>query len=215
MHLIKETTDTDIIISEAIDNGTKSWFIEGKMIQCDKPNRNNRLYISEHMDKEVQNYTKNYINENRAVGELNHPASAEIDLARVSHKMTSLYRNGSDFYGKAKILSSTPMGNIAESLIKEGVKLGVSTRGIGSLLKTNNYNQVQPDFKLVAIDLVSDPSAQDAYVMALREGRDWVWNNGFIPESQVAQHNKMISKASSRKLEETASKIFQDFMRSL
>jgi hypothetical protein len=215
MHLIKETNDTDIVISEAVDNGTKSWFIEGKMIQCDKPNRNNRLYISEHMQKEVQNYKKNYIDENKAVGELNHPATGEIDLARISHKIISMYQNGSDFYGKAKILSSTPMGNIAESLLREGVKLGVSTRGIGSIVKVNNYNQVQPDFKLVAVDLVSDPSAQDAYVMALREGRSWVWDNGLIPESQVAEHNKMISKASSRKLEETASKIFQDFMRSL
>lgn len=215
MLLIKENNDTDIVISEAIDNGTKSWFIEGKMIQCDKPNRNNRMYIAENMDREVENYKRNYINENRALGELNHPPSAEIDLSRVSHKMIRLERNGSDFFGKAKILASTPMGSIAESLIKEGVKLGVSTRGIGSLVKVNNYNQVQPDFKLVAVDLVSDPSAQDAYVMALREGREWVWNNGFVSESMVETHNQIISKTSKRKIEETATKLFAEFMRSL
>jgi len=215
MLLIKENNDSDIVISEAVDNGTKSWFIEGKMIQCNKPNKNNRMYVTEHMDAEVARYTQNYIKENRALGELNHPPTADIDLSRVSHKIVRLERNGNDFYGKAKILSSTPMGNIAENLIKEGVKMGVSTRGLGSLVKMNGFNQVQPDFKLVAVDLVSDPSAQDAYVMALREGKEWVWANEFLPESQVNQQYKTLKKASSRKLEEAAIKIFKDFMRSL
>ena len=215
MLLIKENNDTDIIISESLDNGAKSWFIEGKMIQCNKPNKNNRLYVTENMEQEVMRYNQNYIKENRALGELNHPPTADIDLSRVSHKIVKLERNGNDFYGKAKILSSTPMGNIAENLIKEGVKLGVSTRGLGSLIKMSSYNQVQPDFKLVAVDLVSDPSAQDAYVMALREGRDWVWANEFLPEQQVMKQLNTLKKASSRKLEETASRIFKDFMRSL
>jgi hypothetical protein len=215
MLLIKENNDTDIIISESLDNGAKSWFIEGKMIQCNKPNKNNRLYVTENMEQEVMRYNQNYIKENRALGELNHPPTADIDLSRVSHKIVKLERNGNDFYGKAKILSSTPMGNIAENLIKEGVKLGVSTRGLGSLIKMSSYNQVQPDFKLVAVDLVSDPSAQDAYVMALREGREWVWANEFLPEQQVMKQLNTLKKASSRKLEETASRIFKDFMRSL
>ena len=215
MLLIKENNDTDIVITEATENGNKSWFIEGIMIQCYKPNRNNRYYISESMDREVQNYRANYIKENRALGELNHPPTAEIDLARVSHKIVSLDRKGSDFYGKAKILSSTPMGNIAENLIKEGVKLGVSTRGLGSLRKVNNYNEVQSDFKLVAVDLVSDPSAKDAYVMGLQEGRQWVWDNNLISEEQVAKQYKKLMKAKMRKLEETATEIFTDFMRSL
>jgi hypothetical protein len=185
------------------------------MIQCNKPNKNNRLYVTENMEQEVMRYNQNYIKENRALGELNHPPTADIDLSRVSHKIVKLERNGNDFYGKAKILSSTPMGNIAENLIKEGVKLGVSTRGLGSLIKMSSYNQVQPDFKLVAVDLVSDPSAQDAYVMALREGREWVWANEFLPEQQVMKQLNTLKKASSRKLEETASRIFKDFMRSL
>jgi hypothetical protein len=215
MLLIKESVDDNFLITESTENGVKSLFIEGIYIQGNSVNRNNRKYPTQILEREVYNYNQNYIKENRALGELNHPPTAEIDLSRVSHKVVSLVQKGDDFVGKAKILSSTPMGNIAEALIKEGVKMGVSTRGAGSLKNMSGYNEVQPDYKLIAIDIVSDPSAKDAYVVGLREGKEWVWNNGILTEVQVANQAKQLSKASVRKLEETAAKIFQDFMRSL
>jgi hypothetical protein len=215
MLLIKESVDDNFLITESTENGVKSLFIEGIYIQGNSVNRNNRKYPTQILEREVYNYNQNYIKENRALGELNHPPTAEIDLSRVSHKVVSLVQRGDDFVGKAKILSSTPMGNIAEALIKEGVKMGVSTRGAGSLKNMSGYNEVQPDYKLIAIDIVSDPSAKDAYVVGLREGKEWVWNNGILTEVQVANQAKQLSKASVRKLEETAAKIFQDFMRSL
>jgi len=215
MHLIKESVDDDFVITESSENGVKSLFIEGIYIQGNSVNRNNRKYPTYILEREVTNYNKNYIKENRALGELNHPPTAEIDLSRVSHKVVSLTQNGDDFIGKAKILTTTPMGNIAEALIKEGVKMGVSTRGAGSLKSLSGYNEVQPDYKLIAIDIVSDPSARDAYVVGLREGREWVWDNGILTELQVENQAKMLSKASSRKLEETKIRIFENFMRSL
>jgi hypothetical protein len=215
MLLIKESVDDNFLITESTENGVKSLFIEGIYIQGNSINRNNRKYPTQILEREVYNYNQNYIKENRALGELNHPPTAEIDLSRVSHKVVSLVQKGDDFVGKAKILSSTPMGNIAEALIKEGVKMGVSTRGAGSLKNMSGYNEVQPDYKLIAIDIVSDPSAKDAYVVGLREGKEWVWNNGILTQVQVESQAKQLSKASVRKLEETAAKIFQDFMRSL
>jgi len=215
MLLIKESVDDNFLITESTENGVKSLFIEGIYIQGNSVNRNNRKYPTQILEREVYNYNQNYIKENRALGELNHPPTAEIDLSRVSHKVVSLVQRGDDFVGKAKILSSTPMGNIAEALIKEGVKMGVSTRGAGSLKNMSGYNEVQPDYKLIAIDIVSDPSAKDAYVVGLREGKEWVWNNGILTQVQVESQAKQLSKASVRKLEETAAKIFQDFMRSL
>lgn len=215
MLLIKESVEDDYVITESTDNGIKCLFIEGIYIQGNSVNRNNRKYPTQILEREVYNYNKNYIKENRALGELNHPPSPEIDLSRVSHKVVSLVQRGDDFVGKAKILSTTPMGNIAEALIKEGVKMGVSTRGAGSLRSISGYNEVQPDYKLIAIDIVSDPSAKDAYVVGLREGREWVWNNGILTQVQVEEQAKQLSKASARKLEETATKIFKDFMRSL
>lgn len=215
MHLIKESVDDNFVITESSENGVKSLFIEGIYIQGNSVNRNNRKYPTYILEREVTNYNKNYIKENRALGELNHPPTAEIDLSRVSHKVVSLTQNGDDFIGKAKILTTTPMGNIAEALIKEGVKMGVSTRGAGSLKSLSGYNEVQPDYKLIAIDIVSDPSARDAYVVGLREGREWVWDNGILTELQVENQAKMLSKASSRKLEETKIRIFENFMRSL
>ena len=214
MLLIKESLDGDCVISESIEDGKKSLFIEGIYIQGDSVNKNKRFYPVSTLQREVYNYNLNYIKENRALGELNHPPSAEIDLSRVSHKIVRLEQSGNDFIGKAKILTSTPMGSIAESLIKEGVKIGVSTRGAGSLKNVGAYNQVQEDYKLIAVDIVSDPSAKDAYVVGLREGREWLWN-GMFDEKQLNTHNKIISKTSSKKLEETAASIFKDFLRSI
>jgi hypothetical protein len=214
MLLIKESLDGDCVISESIEDGKKSLFIEGIYIQGDSVNKNKRFYPVSTLQREVYNYNLNYIKENRALGELNHPPSAEIDLSRVSHKIVRLEQSGNDFIGKAKILTSTPMGSIAESLIKEGVKIGVSTRGAGSLKNVGAYNQVQEDYKLIAVDIVSDPSAKDAYVVGLREGREWLWN-GMFDEKQLNTHNKIISKTSSKKLEETAARIFKDFLRSI
>ena len=215
MLLIKESLDSDCIISEATENGVKSLFIEGIYIQGDMVNKNKRKYPMQVLEKEVQNYQTNYIKENRALGELNHPPSPEIDLARVSHKIVILEQSGKDFIGKAKILSSTPMGNIAEALIKEGVKMGVSTRGAGSLRSMGDFSEVQPDYKLIAVDIVSDPSAKDAYVVGIRESREWLWNNMAVNEQMLDSHKKMMNKASYKKLEKTATKIFEEFMRSL
>lgn len=215
MLLIKESVEDDYVITESNDNGIKSLFIEGIYIQGNNVNRNNRKYPTAILEREVYNYNKNYIKENRALGELNHPPTAEIDLSRVSHKVVSLVQRGDDFVGKAKILSTTPMGNIAEALIKEGVKMGVSTRGAGSLKNMSGYNEVQPDYRLIAIDIVSDPSAKDAYVVGLHEGKEWVWNNGILSELQVQAQLNQLNKASARKLEQTQVKIFEDFLRSL
>lgn len=215
MLLIKESVEDDYVITESNENGVKSLFIEGIYIQGNNVNRNNRKYPTAILEREVYNYNKNYIKENRALGELNHPPTAEIDLSRVSHKVVSLVQKGDDFVGKAKILSTTPMGNIAEALIKEGVKMGVSTRGAGSLKNMSGYNEVQPDYKLIAIDIVSDPSAKDAYVVGLREGKEWVWNNGILSEVQVDAQLNQLNKASSKKLELTQIKIFENFLRSL
>jgi hypothetical protein len=215
MLLIKESLDSECMISESVEDGKKSLFIEGIYIQGESVNKNNRKYPIQTLQREVYNYNQNYIKENRALGELNHPPSAEIDLKNVSHKIVKLEQSGNDFIGKAKILTSTPMGNIAECLIKEGIKIGVSTRGAGSLKNMGNYNEVQPDYKLIAVDIVSDPSAKDAYVVGLREGREWVWNSGLLSEEKLENQRKQLSKASSRKLEETALKLYSNFLRSL
>ena len=216
MKLIREEIESvDFIVEEK--NGKKSMYIEGIFLQGDICNRNGRMYQMEGLRKEVQRYTENHINSGRALGELGHPDGPTVNLDRVSHKIISLKESGNNFIGKAKILS-TPMGKIAESLISEGVKLGVSSRGIGSLKQTREgINVVGDDFMLsTAADIVSDPSAPDAFVEGIMEGKDWVWDGGILREAQVAKTYKYINTLVDQKqLDEKKLDIFNSFLNSL
>ena len=216
MKLIREEIESvDFIVEEK--NGKKSMYIEGIFLQGDICNRNGRMYQMEGLRKEVQRYTENHINSGRALGELGHPDGPTVNLDRVSHKIISLKESGNNFIGKAKILS-TPMGKIAESLISEGVKLGVSSRGIGSLKQTREgVNVVGDDFMLsTAADIVSDPSAPDAFVEGIMEGKDWVWDGGILREAQVAKTYKYINTLVDQKqLDEKKLDIFNSFLHSL
>jgi len=182
MKLITEEIESVEVITESI-NGKKTLYIKGPFLQTEQPNRNKRIYRMPVMEREVKRYTEQYVNKGRALGELGHPDGPTVNLDRVSHKITELYREGNNFIGKAQILS-TPMGKIAEALLKEGVMLGVSSRGIGSLRPTQNgYSEVGEDFMLAtAADIVADPSAPDAFVQGIMEGKEWVWDGGVLRE---------------------------------
>jgi len=216
MKLIREEIETvDFIVEER--NGKKNMFIEGIFLQGDLKNRNGRMYPMETLRKEVQRYTENHVNSGRALGELGHPDGPTVNLDRVSHKIVSLKENGTNFIGKAKILS-TPMGKIAESLIGEGVKLGVSSRGIGSLKQTREgVNIVGDDFMLsTAADIVADPSAPDAFVEGIMEGKNWVWDGGILREQQAAKTYKQINTlVDQNQLDEQKIKLFNDFLNNL
>jgi hypothetical protein len=216
MKLIREEIEqVEVIVEER--NGKKNMFIEGIFLQGDLKNRNGRMYPMETLRREVQRYSENHIHAGRALGELGHPDGPTVNLDRVSHKIVSLKESGNNFIGKAKILS-TPMGKIAESLISEGVKLGVSSRGIGSLKQTREgVNVVGDDFMLsTAADIVSDPSAPDAFVEGIMEGKDWVWDGGILRESQVAKTYKYINTLVDQKqLDEKKLDVFNNFLNSL
>ncbi len=216
MQLIREEIETvDFIVEEK--NGKKSMFIEGIFLQGDICNRNGRMYQMEGLRKEVQRYTENHINAGRALGELGHPDGPTVNLDRVSHKIVSLKESGTNFIGKAKILS-TPMGQIAQSLIGEGVKLGVSSRGIGSLTKTRDgINVVGSDFMLAtAADIVADPSAPDAFVEGIMEGKEWIWDGGILREQQAAKTYKHINTlVTTKQLDEQKLDLFNNFLSNL
>ena len=216
MKLIREEIETvDFIVEEK--NGKKSMFIEGIFLQGNLKNRNGRMYPMETLRREVQRYSENHVQSGRALGELGHPDGPTVNLDRVSHKIVSLKENGNNFIGKAKILS-TPMGKIAESLISEGVKLGVSSRGIGSIRQTREgVNIVGDDFMLsTAADIVSDPSAPDAFVEGIMEGKDWVWDGGILRERYVEKTYKQINTlVTQRQLDEKKLDLFNDFLNNL
>ena len=216
MKLIREEIETvDFIVEER--NGKKNMFIEGIFLQGDLKNRNGRMYPMETLRREVQRYTENHVNSGRALGELGHPDGPTVNLDRVSHKIVSLKESGTNFIGKAKILS-TPMGKIAESLISEGVKLGVSSRGIGSLKQTREgVNVVGDDFMLsTAADIVADPSAPDAFVEGIMEGKSWVWDGGILREEQAAKTYKQINTLVYQKqLDEEKLNLFNNFLNNL
>ena len=192
--------DTVKLISEAVENaeliveedgkGKKNYKIRGIFMQSDVKNRNGRVYPQEVLTKEVAKYNKNFINENRAFGELGHPDGPTVNLERVSHMITSLTPDGKNFIGEAKIME-TPMGKIVKNLMDEGAKLGVSSRGMGSLEQKNGANYVRDDFYLAtAADIVADPSAPNAFVQGIMEGKEWIWNNGSLVEAHVADLKK-------------------------
>lgn len=216
MKLITEEIESvEFIVEEK--GGKKSMFIEGVFLQADVANRNRRMYPMDVLRKEVNRYSETFVNKGRALGELGHPEGPTVNLDRVSHKIVSLKENGSNFIGRAKILD-TPMGNIAKNLISEGVRLGVSSRGIGSLRQTKEgISIVESDFMLAtAADIVADPSAPDAFVDGIMEGKDWVLDGGIIREKLVERTYKQINTlVDQRQLEENKLSLFQDFLSKL
>ena len=211
MKLIREEIESVRVITES-NNGKKSFHIEGTFLQADIKNRNGRIYESRILSKEVDRYNQEYIAKNRAMGELGHPDGPTVNLDRVSHKITSLKQEGSNFIGKAKILE-TPMGRIAGALLNDGVTLGVSSRGMGSLNTRNGINYVGEDFMLAtAADIVADPSAPDAFVQGIMEGKEWVWDNGLLKECDIQNVKNRINNASSNRLNEAILDGFHDLL---
>ena len=216
MKLIREEIESVEILVEQ-KNGKKSMYIEGVFLQGNIKNRNGRMYPMETLRREVSRYNENHVVAGRALGELGHPDGPTVNLDRVSHKIVSLRESGSNFIGKAKILS-TPMGKIASSLIEEGVKLGVSSRGIGSLKMTREgINVVGDDFMLAtAADIVADPSAPDAFVEGIMEGKEWVWDGGILREKFATKTYKEINTlVTQRQLEEKKIELFNNFLNNL
>jgi len=216
MKLITEEIEKVKVITEE-KNGKKSLFIEGIFLQADKPNRNKRMYEMRILEREVNRYNDNFITKGRALGELGHPDGPTVNLDRVSHKIVDLHREGSNFVGKAKILE-TPMGKIAASLLGEGVSLGVSSRGVGTLKPTNEgYSIVGEDFMLAtAADIVADPSAPDAFVQGIMEGKEWVWDGGILREQLAEKTQKRINTLVDQKaLDEQKLNLFSEFLSNL
>tara|TARA_B100000287_G_scaffold339987_1_gene326308 strand:+ start:827 stop:1471 length:645 start_codon:yes stop_codon:yes gene_type:complete len=214
MRLIAEEITQVKFLTE--DNeGKKNHYIEGVFLQAEIENKNGRKYPFKTLQREVAKYDESSIRKGRALGELGHPDGPSINLDRVSHKIESLKEDGNNFIGRAKILD-TPMGNIAKSLLDEGVSLGVSSRGMGSLKKESNCNIVQDDFMLAtAADIVADPSAPDAFVDGIMEGKEWVWDNGILKESAVAEIKQEIDQATLINIQERKVSAFKTFLRSL
>ena len=216
MKLIREEIEKVEVLTEE-SNGKKNLFIKGIFLQAEQVNRNGRLYPGSIMEREVKRYNEQYVQKGRALGELGHPDGPTVNLDRVSHKIVDLQREGNNFVGKAQILS-TPMGKIAESLLKDGVTLGVSSRGIGSLTATKEgYKQVGEDFMLAtAADIVADPSAPDAFVQGIMEGKEWIWDGGILRERLAENTRRQIDQLTSqRQLEEHKIELFDQFLNSL
>ena len=213
--ITEEIEQVEVIVENR--NGKKNLFIEGVFLQGEIKNRNGRMYPMQTLAREVGRYNENFVEKGRALGELGHPDGPTVNLDRVSHKIVSLKESGNNFIGKAKILS-TPMGKIASNLLGEGVKLGVSSRGVGSLNKTNEgYSVVGEDFTLAtAADIVADPSAPDAFVDGIMEGKEWVWDGGIIRERLASKTYKRINTlVDQNKLDEQKLSVFQDFLANL
>lgn len=213
MFLITEVTQDVKYLTEKKEDGSKNVFIEGIFMQAEKENRNGRMYPRGIMEKELGRY-QDLITEKRSLGELGHPPNPSINLNQVSHLITSLRFEGNDVIGKAKILD-TPMGKIAKSFIEEGVRLGVSSRGLGSLKEKNGVNEVQDDFHLATVDIVSDPSAPDAFVQGIMESAQWILENGMWKPIQIENAQKQIRKASKANLNQAKLDVFEQFLRSI
>jgi hypothetical protein len=216
MKLIREEIEKVEVITEGTGK-EKKLYIKGPFLQAECVNRNGRMYPMSIMEKEVNRYSEQYVQKGRALGELGHPDGPTVNLDRVSHKIVELHREGNNFIGKAQILS-TPMGKIAESLLSEGVCLGVSSRGIGSLKETREgYKEVGEDFMLAtAADIVADPSAPDAFVQGIMEGKEWVWDGGILREKAASNIKRQINTlVDQRILEEHKLELFNNFLNSL
>jgi len=216
MKLICEDNFEEVQYLHEEKDGKKSLHIEGVFMQGDIKNRNGRVYPRAILANEVARYNKEYIEKKRAYGELGHPQGPTINLERVSHLITSLRQEGSNFIGKAKIMTETPYGKIVESLMKEGAQLGVSSRGMGSLQQKGGAQEVQKDFYLAtAADIVADPSAPSAFVNGIMESKEWVWDNGMIREADIADMQNEVKTASRSELENVKLKVFEDFLSKL
>ncbi len=214
MKLISEYNEAKPLV-ESKDNGKKDYFIEGVFMQADIKNRNGRVYPKEIMDKEVKRYIKEFVNEQRAFGELGHPEGPTINLDKVSHMITELNEDGTNWVGKAKILS-TPNGEIVKNLIDDGAKLGVSSRGLGSLEQKSDAQYVKSDFQLAtAGDIVADPSAPDAFVDGIMEGVEWIMDNGILKRQEMESMREILMKEKQSRLEETKINLWKEFVKNL
>ena len=215
MKLITEEVSNVKIITEG-KGSSKKLYIEGVFLQGNIKNRNGRMYPVETLAREVNRYNEAFVGKGRALGELGHPDGPTVNLDRVSHKITSLVQEGDNFKGKAQLLD-TPMGQIAKSLLDEGVSLGVSSRGVGSLREMGGANYVRDDYQLAtAADIVADPSAPDAFVEGIMEGKEWIWEGGILREQQAAQTQKRINTlVDQKRLEEKKLELFGDFLSNL
>ena len=215
MKLISEYYDSNLqVITEKKDNGKKDYIIEGVFMQADQKNRNGRIYEKKILEKAVGKYVTEQVKTGRAVGELDHPAGPGINLDKVSHKITELRFEGSDVIGKASILK-TPMGQIVEGLLEGGVKLGVSSRGMGSLEQKQGVMRVKDDFILATVDIVQDPSAPEAFVNGIMEGVDWVWDNGILKAQEIEKIETEIKTARGIGSSDIEIKAFKNFLSKL
>ena len=215
MKLITETIEDIEVLTEANTKGGKDYKIRGVFMQADIKNRNGRVYPVATLSKEVARYTTEYIMKRRAFGELGHPDGPTVNLERVSHMITSLKPEGKNFIGEAKVMD-TPYGKIVKNLIDEGAQLGVSSRGMGSIQSSSQGNVVGKDFYLAtAADIVADPSAPDAFVEGIMEGKEWVWDNGVLKSKTVEEYKSEIERARRTELAEVKSKVFKDFVSKL
>ena len=214
MKLIAEYIDSDLDVIVEKTNGKKSLAIEGVFMQADQKNRNGRVYEKEVLENAVNKYIKEQVETGRAVGELNHPDGPTINLDKVSHKITELRWDGSNVIGKASILK-TPMGQIVEGLLEGGVKLGVSSRGMGSLVQRNGTQHVGKDFMLSTVDIVQDPSAPEAFVNGIMEGVDWVWNNGVLVAQEIESIETEIKEAKNMASSDVEIRAFKNFLSKL
>ena len=215
LKLISEAVEDVEYITEEKENGKKNYKIKGIFMQSDVKNRNGRVYPQEILAKEVAKYNKNFIKENRAYGELGHPDGPTVNLERVSHMITKLEPEGKNFIGEAKILG-TPMGEIVKNLMDEGAKLGVSSRGMGSLDQRNGANYVKPDFYLAtAADIVADPSAPNAFVQGIMEGKEWVWNNGALLEAELSEMQRQFDVKKRQRDAKMETLAFAKFLKKL
>ena len=213
MFLITEVNDNINLVTEEV-NGEKQHYIDGIVMQAEQKHRNGRVYPSKVLMNEVKRYNNEYVKSSRAMGELGHPEGPQLNLERVSHLIKELRIDGNDVYGKAKILD-TPYGKIVKNLIGEGVKIGVSSRGMGSLKQRDGINEVQDDFSLAAVDIVADPSAPNAFVQGIMEGKQWVWENGILTSRVIDTYKKHIQRANKTDLEEAKLCAFADFLSKL
>jgi len=213
MKLISEEATNVEFLTEVKKDGGKNYFIEGIFMQANKKNRNGRIYPTEVLQKEAKRYTTEFIKKKRAFGELGHPDGPTVNLERVSHMIEELEEVDQNFMGRAKILD-TPYGKIVKNLIDEGAQLGVSSRGMGSLKSgKNGISEVQGDFYLAtAADIVADPSAPDAFVAGIMEGKEWIWDNGLLKETQIQEYKDKIEKTSRKDRENALVEAFKDFI---
>jgi hypothetical protein len=212
MKLITEYNCNIKTLVEKREDGNKDLYIEGIFLQAEAKNRNGRIYPVNLLEREVNKYNKEYVKTGRAMGELNHPDSPIVDPKNASHLITALEQNGNDFYGRAKILN-TPNGNIVRGLLEGGVKLGVSSRGMGTLKRSNGIDEVQSDYVLSTVDIVADPSAPKAFVNGIMEGVDWIYENGVLTARDIEEYKKEVESVSEAAKEEAMLLAFEDFIK--